>query len=102
LINDHPPQPPPHGNPLLNPASWVKQGPVLDGHHAAYGTASSVLVTSPDNTELWNVYHGTDCLTGCTTVMNKTWADRSVRAQKVGWASSGLVLGYPVDIANSD
>ncbi len=103
LINNHPPQPNGVGNPLLNPASWIKQGPVFDGHHASYGTASSVLVNSPDGTELWNVYHGTDCLKDCFRVDCKTWRDRSVRAQKAGWSPSGsLVMGYPVDIANTD
>jgi GH43 family beta-xylosidase len=103
LINRHPPQLKSTENPLLNPASWVKEGPVFDGHHASYGTASSVLVTSPDHTELWQVYHGTDCVDNCTLVQNKTWADRSVRAQKAGWSATGdLVLGYPVDIEDTD
>jgi GH43 family beta-xylosidase len=103
LINSHPPQPLGHGNPLLNAASWIKEGPVFDGHHAAYGTASGVLVPSPDGTELWHVYHGTDCLGGCKLVNDKTWVDRSVRAQTAGWsASDDLVLGYPVDIQDTD
>jgi GH43 family beta-xylosidase len=103
LINSHPPQPMNRGNPLLNPASWIKEGPVFDGHHAAYGTASGVLVSSLDHTELWHVYHGTDCLDGCRLVNNKTWADRSVRAQSAAWsASDDLILGYPADIQNTD
>ena len=103
LVNMHPPQPNNRGNPLLNPASWVKEGPVFDGHHASYGTASGVLVTSPDMTELWHVYHGTDCLENCVLKNNKTWVDRSIRAQKAGWSHSGdLVLGYPTDIKNTD
>jgi GH43 family beta-xylosidase len=103
LINQHPPQPHSSGNSLLNPASWVKEGPVFDGHHAAYGTASSVLVASPDHTEIWNVYHGTNCIENCVLVQNKTWADRSVRAQEAGWSATGdLVLGYPVDIEDTD
>jgi GH43 family beta-xylosidase len=103
LVNRHPPQPNNQGNPLLNPASWVKEGPVFDGHHASYGTASGVLVTSPDMTELWHVYHGTDCLENCVLKNNKTWVDRSIRAQKGGWSPSGdLVLGYPTDIQNTD
>ena len=103
LINRHPPQPNGKGNPLINPAAWIKQGPVFDGHHAAYGTASSVLVDSPDSTELWNVYHGTDCLTGCMRADGKTWRDRSDRAQQAGWSPAGsLVMGYPIDIQDSD
>ena len=102
LINDHPPQP--EGtNPLTNPAAWVKDGPIFDGHHASYGTASTVLVDSPDHTELWQVYHGTDCLKDCPVRAGKTWIDRSDRAQKAGWSPQGeLVLGYPVDIRNMD
>jgi GH43 family beta-xylosidase len=103
LINRHPPQPTPAQNPLLNPASWVKEGPVFDGHHAAYGTASSVLTQSPDGSELWHVYHGTNCLDGCILRDNKTWADRSDRAQQAFWSATGdLVLGYPADIADTD
>lgn len=103
LINRHPPQPNNNGNALLNPASWVKEGPVFDGHHASYGTASSVLVMSPDHSELWQVYHGTNCIDNCVLVQSKTWADRSVRAQKAGWSATGdLVLGYPVDIEDTD
>jgi len=103
LVNTHPPQPNNRGNPLLNPASWVKEGPVFDGHHASYGTASGVFVTSPDLTELWHVYHGTDCLENCVLKNNKTWVDRSIRTQRAGWSPAGdLVLGYPTDIQNTD
>lgn len=102
LVNDHPPQPN-GGNPLMNPASWIKLGPVFDGHHASYGTASSVFVPSPDGTEVWNVYHGTDCINNCPQQNGKTWADRSIRTQKAEWSDAGeLELGYPVDIANLD
>lgn len=102
LINDHPPQPA-GGNPLTNPAAWIKQGPLFDGHHSSYGTASTVLVNSPDETELWQVYHGTDCLKDCPLRAGKTWIDRSDRAQQAWWsATDELVLGYPVDIHNMD
>ena len=103
LINNHPPQPDGIGNPLTNAASWIKEGPVFDGHHASYGTASNVLVNSPDGTELWNVYHGVDCLKRCALFQGKIWRDRSDRAQKAGWSPTGsLVMGYPVDITNTD
>ncbi len=103
LINHHPPQPNGAGNALTNPAAWIKDGPVFDGHHASYGTASNVLVDSPDGTELWNVYHGVNCLKNCTLFQGKIWRDRSDRAQQAGWSATGsLVMGYPVDIANSD
>ena len=102
LINARPPRA--NGrNPLTNPAAWVKLGPIFDGHHASYGTASNVLVPSPDGTELWDVYHGTDCLNGCPLERGKTWVDRSDRAQQAWWSATGdLVLGYPVDIRNMD
>ena len=103
LENNSPPQVNGTGNPLLNPASWIKVGPVFDGHHASYGTGSVVLVNSPDYTELWNVYHGTDCLLSCDVSSGNTWPDRSVRAQKAAWSATGdLLLGYPVDITNTD
>ncbi len=103
LINDHPPQPKGAGSSLTNPASWIKQGPIFDGHHASYGTASVVTAPSPDGTEIWNVYHGTDCLLNCNRVAGKTWVDRSVRTQRAGFGFDGsLVLGYPVDIADTD
>jgi GH43 family beta-xylosidase len=103
LVNDHPPGPAGWTNSLLNAGAWVKVGPVFDGHHAAYGTASPVLVPSPDGTELWHVYHGTDCLLNCERVAGKTWRDRSDRAQQAWWTAGGdLMLGYPVDFANTD
>jgi GH43 family beta-xylosidase len=103
LVNQDPPQPGGRGNPLVNPASWVKEGPVFDGHHASYGTASGVMVPSPDGSELWHVYHGTDCFAHCVLINNKTWIDRSIRVQQAGWTSTGdLVLGYPTDIQNTD
>jgi GH43 family beta-xylosidase len=105
LINSHPVQAS-GGNPLTNPAAWVKQGPFFDGHDLTYGTASVVLVPSPDGTQLWNVYHGTDCNSDCTNLIqpgNYVWNDRSVRAQQAGWSSNGsLVLGFPYDIINDD
>ena len=103
LVNRHPPQAGGR-NPLTDPAAWVKDGPIFDGHHFAYGTASSVLVPSPDDTEIWQVYHGTDCRTNCTKGANGlTWRDRSDRAQRGAWSADGdLVLGYPVDVVDHD
>lgn len=110
LSNAHPAQNG-GGNPLLNPAAWVKQGPLFDGHNYAYGTASTILTSSPDGSQVWNVYHGTFCLTPtgyntppCPTDINgNTWQDRSVRAQPGGWSATGqLVLGYPVDVVDHD
>ena len=103
LSNDMPPQPEGVGNPLLNPASWVKKGPIFDGHHFAYGTASVVLVPSADHTELWNVYHGVNCFSSCPQDLFGTWSNRSDRMQKAYWSVAGdLVLGYPVDIVTMD
>ena len=103
LSNDLPPQPGGVGNPLLNPAAWVKTGPIFDGHHFAYGTASVVLVPSADRTELWNVYHGVNCFSTCPSGTFGTWSSRSDRMQKGYWSAGGhLVLGYPVDIVTMD
>ena len=102
LSNDMPPQAYGKGNPLLNPAAWTKRGPIFDGHHTAYGTASVVLVDSSDHSELWNVYHGVNCLE-CPAGTMGTWSSRSDRMQPAFWSASGdLVLGYPVDIVTRE
>jgi GH43 family beta-xylosidase len=104
LSNDSPPQLSGTINPIMNPASWVKSGPIFDGHHAAYGTASVDLIASADHTELWNVYHGVDCFAECRPQdVFGTWSSRSIRMQPAYWSSTGgLVLGYPFDIITRD
>ncbi len=104
LVNDHLSPQADGSSSMTNPAAWIKEGHVFDGHHVAYGTASTVLVPSPDHTEVWNVYHGTDCNATCPRDAKRhTWPQRSIRTQKAEWSEDGdLVLGYPVDIANED
>ena len=95
LVNNGPPQPNGTGDALLNPGSWRKVGPIFDGHHTSWGTGSVVFVPSPDGKETWNVYHGIDC-------ENCSWANRSIRMQKMYWDEEGFpVLGYPVDILDT-
>jgi GH43 family beta-xylosidase len=80
------------GGNLLDPHSWVKHGPILDHHGAAYGPGSVVFAPSADGTELWSLYHAYDRL-NCGT-----FACRSIRAQKIAWDANGLpLLGYPMN-----
>jgi GH43 family beta-xylosidase len=75
---------------LLNPADWVKSGPIFDHHDKTYGPGSVVFVPSPDRSEAWNVYHAYD-QPDCPA-----YACRSIRMQKFIWADDGSpLLGYP-------
>jgi hypothetical protein len=77
---------------LLNPAAWVKRGPIFDRHGKTYGPGSIIFAPSPDGSELWALYHAYDRL-DCAR-----WACRSIRMQRVSWTADGLpVLGYPLD-----
>lgn len=77
---------------LLNPADWVKSGPIFDHHGTTYGPGSVVFVPSPDGSEAWNVYHAYD-QPDCPA-----YACRSIRMQKFVWATDGTpLLGYPFD-----
>ncbi len=80
------------GDPM-NPASWVKTGPIFDNHHTAYGTGSVVFVRGTEPNEYWNMYHGIDRL-DCPSA----YACRDIRVQKMHFAPDGTpVLGYPDD-----
>lgn len=99
LSNSLPPQPNGEGNPLLNPGSWIKQGPIFDGHHDSFGTGSTRFIPSPDGTETWMVYQGVDCY-GCED--DPAWNARSIRMQKMYWSEDGFpVLGYPADVIDT-
>ncbi|PBP19164.1 hypothetical protein BUE80_DR010020 [Diplocarpon rosae] len=46
------------GDPLLK-SSWEKTGPVFSKANGNYGTGHNAFFTSPDGTEIWNVFHAT-------------------------------------------
>lgn len=78
---------------MLNPAAWIKTGPILDHHGTAYGPGSVVFVPSPDGTEWWAVYHGIDTLT-----ISPSYDDRDIRMQKMTWdVDDTPLLGYPAN-----
>lgn len=66
---------------LLNPANWVKKGPVFTGNSGVFGVGHCSFVKSPDNKEDWIVYH---------SKKNSTpgW-ERDVRMQPFSWNVDG-------------
>src|SRR5579884_3669229 len=82
----------PSGN-ILSTTAWVKSGPILDHHSAAYGPGSVVFTLSPDGTESWMLYHGIDS-PSCTP----SYTCRDIRLQPFTWNADGSpLLGDPVD-----
>ena len=73
----------------LNPANWVKSGPVFEGNADVFGVGHASFTTSPDGSEHWIVYHSkTSAVPG--------W-DRDVRLQRFTWSVSGApVFGTAV------
>jgi len=70
------------GDPMLA-ASWVKSGPVFSSANGNYGTGHNGFFTSPDGTEVWNVYHATTARSGACD------GNRYTAAKKVGWNADG-------------
>jgi GH43 family beta-xylosidase len=83
----------PDSNPL-DPASFVKSGPVFAGTSGVYGVGHASFTTSPDSTEDWIVYHSkVDPAPG--------W-NRVLRAQKFTWNADGSPsFGTPVSTAQA-
>ena len=46
------------GDPMLA-SSWEKTGPHFSSANGEYGTGHNAFFTSPDGSEIWNVYHST-------------------------------------------
>jgi GH43 family beta-xylosidase len=82
------------GSDPLSIASWTKsQQPVFVSNSGAnvYGPGHNGFFTSPDGTELWNVYHATTVAAGACDFT------RTTRAQKVEWEADGSPdFGIPV------
>lgn len=73
----------------MDPASWVKTGPVFTRAADVYGPGHASFTTSPDGTQDWIVYHAKiDTAPG--------W-NRAIRMQPFGWRGDGSPdFGQPV------
>ena len=79
---------------LLDPASWTKSGPIFDHTAESYGPGSSVLVTSPDGSQTWNLYHAIDQ----TNCQPNAYACRDIRMQQISWnADNSPNFGTVID-----
>ena len=47
------------GGDPMDSASWTKTGPEFSAANGEYGTGHNTFFTSPDGSEIWNVYHST-------------------------------------------
>ena len=65
----------------LNPASWIKSGPIFTGNDRIHGVGHASFTTSPDGNEYWIYYHSKK-----DTVHN--WG-RDVRLQRFDFDATG-------------
>ena len=75
------------GDDPLDPKSWQKsKEPVFkmndNPNGGAYTVGHGSFVTSPDGTQIWNIYHGKD-------VRENNWSNRTMRADLVRWNADG-------------
>jgi GH43 family beta-xylosidase/uncharacterized protein YjdB len=79
------------GDDLMNPASWVKKDqPIFSSANGVYGPGHHSIVSSPDGTEDWIIYHA-------ARWPGSGWT-RKVHTQKFTWnADHTPNLGAPVD-----
>ena len=78
----------------LQPASWVKSGPVFMQANGVHGPGHASFVQSPDATEWWIMYHA--------KVSTAPGWDRRIRAQKFTWNADGSPnFGAPVGSGQS-
>lgn len=79
------------GDDLMNPASWVKKDqPIFSSANGVYGPGHHSIVSSPDGTEDWIIYHA-------ARWPGAGWT-RKVHTQKFTWnADNTPNLGAPVD-----
>ncbi|KAL4879295.1 glycosyl hydrolase [Aspergillus karnatakaensis] len=71
------------GDPLLQ-SSWTKSdGPLFVSSEGNYGTGHNWFFTSPDGTEVWNLYHATRIAEGACD------SNRYTAALRVEWDESG-------------
>ena len=73
----------------MDPASWIKSGPVFSPTGEVFGVGHGSFTVSPDGTEDWHVYHA-------KTSAAPGW-DRVIRMQKFTWNADGSPsFGDPV------
>lgn len=78
------------GDDPMSKSSWKKTGPVFSSANGNYGTGHNSFFTSPDRTEIWNVYHSV------TNQSGSCGDDRQVSATIVRWNKDGSPnLGQP-------
>lgn len=79
------------GDDLMNPDSWIKQDkPIFSSANGIYGPGHHSIVTSPDGTEDWIIYHA-------ARWPGSGWT-RKVHTQKFTWNEDNTPnLGEPVD-----
>ena len=74
----------------MDPASWVKTGPVFQSAGSVVGVGHHTFARSPDGREDWLVYHA-------KTTSTPGWNDRVIRMQPFTWGSDGAPsFGTPV------
>lgn len=80
------------GDPLEKD-NWTKTGPVFSAANGNFGTGHNSFFTSPDGTEIWNVYHSVGNPQG------SCGNDRRVNARIVEWREDGTPdFGQPPEI----
>jgi GH43 family beta-xylosidase len=70
-------------NDVLNPAKWVKHGPVFQKTDQVWGVGHCSFVKSLCQTEDWIVYHS-------KSSQAHGWEDRDVHAKQFAWSSDGF------------
>lgn len=79
-----------HGGDVMDPASWTKSDDCVFGKRdTAWGPGHHTFTTSPDGAEDWIVYHA-------STVKDRGWDGRTIRAQRFSWDGGSPVFGTPV------
>ncbi|WVF69722.1 hypothetical protein IAT40_004501 [Kwoniella sp. CBS 6097] len=80
------------GNDPMNPDNWSKSdGPVFSSGNGEYGPGHNGIFVSPDESELWNIYHAT------TNSAGSCGDDRSTFAMRIATSTdANLNFGSPV------
>lgn len=73
---------------IMDPAAWIKTGPLLTKGEQAYGPGHCSLIKSPDGTEDYVIYHA-------NRASHTGWAGRSGRMQRFTWDGDMPVFGEP-------
>ncbi|ODO07919.1 hypothetical protein I350_03500 [Cryptococcus amylolentus CBS 6273] len=82
------------GDDPMDPAAWSKKtdGPVFSSGNGEYGPGHNGIFTSPDGTELWNVYHAVTNANGSCGVDRQTFVEKVDVSQ---FATKGPIFGTP-------